>query len=115
MDELSKRLTVSMTRYSSSRQEVESMLVEQVRAQLAQATKTQQQQHQQQHRQLSGAGGSTTGANTVDTRNFLKLLQSTCGLAQIRSLCMTRMETWLLNPKVCLFFFFSYSALILYY
>ena len=35
------------------------------------------------------------------TRNLLRLMSSSCGLSEIRSLSSQRLEVWLQNPKVC--------------
>ena len=36
----------------------------------------------------------------IDNRNFLKLLQSTCGFAEVRAIALSKLEGWLVNPKL---------------
>jgi hypothetical protein len=38
----------------------------------------------------------------VENKNLMKLLQATCGYAEIRNFALTKMDGWLTNPKVSL-------------
>lgn len=93
----SKGLVIA--RYTSVRSEIEVHLVDLIRNQL-------NSKHQQANQRILGQTNSIlqSSANTVDNRNFLKLLQSTCGFGEVRAIALSKLEGWLVNPKVRLLF-----------
>lgn len=49
----------------------------------------------------AAAAAATAAANLVDTKHFIKFLQNICGIdAEIRTLCLSKIDAWLLNPKL---------------
>ena len=82
-------------RYSAVRNEIEVHLVDIIRNQLS-------SKHQQANSRILGQTNSIlqSSSNTVDNRNFLKLLQSTCGFGEVRAIALSKLEGWLVNPKV---------------
>ena len=85
-----------MPRYSSIRNEIEVQLVDLIRTQLSSKSQQANQRILGQTNSLLQSGS----LNMVDNRNFLKLLQSTCGFAEVRAIALGKLEHWLVNPKV---------------
>lgn len=84
-------------RYSSIRNEIEVHLVDLIRNQL-------NSKHQQANQRILGQTNSIlqSTANMIDNRNFLKLLQNTCGFGEVRAVALSKLEGWLVNPKLTL-------------
>lgn len=82
-------------RYASIRNEIEVHLVDLIRSQL-------NSKHQQANQRILGQTNSImqSSSNMIDNRNFLKLLQSTCGFGEVRALALSKLEGWLVNPKL---------------
>ncbi len=91
----SNHKSIIMPRYTSIRSEIEVHLVDLIRNQL-------NSKHQQANQRILGQTNSIlqSSANTVDNRNFLKLLQSTSGFCEVRAIALSKLEGWLVNPKV---------------
>jgi integrator complex subunit 1 len=93
------------------REEVRPLVVELVKSYMSSSNvgaKGQLLQHQQQQLAKQRLLGSQTinsstsplMANSVDSRNFIKLLQNTCGIEEIRAIALGKLEGWLLNSKL---------------
>ncbi len=95
--ETSNRKSQLIPRYSSVRSEIEVHLVDLIRNQL---NTKQQQLNQRILGQANSILQSSSAANMVDNKNFLKLLQSTCGFGEVRAISLSKLESWLINPKV---------------
>lgn len=97
-----KKATASLNRYVHSRPEIESFLIETLRVHLSNtataiaANKSNLMLPQQQQRQL----GQNPSISAADHRGLLKLLQSTCGVSEVRTMVLSKLETWLANPKL---------------
>lgn len=81
-------------RYSSVRNEIEVHLVDLIRSQL-------NSKHQQASQRILGQTNMMqSAANMIDNRNFLRLLQNTCGFGEVRGVALSKLEGWLVNPKL---------------
>lgn len=78
-----------LARYSAVRNEIEVLVVDIIRNYLS--SKVQQGQRINSQASIN---------NMADSRNFLKLLQSTSGFSEVRAIAISRLESWLANPKV---------------
>ena len=83
-----------MPRYTAVRNEIEVLVVDIIRNHISNKS----QANQRNNSQASSISGSSS--SVVDSRNFLKLLQSTCGFGEVRAIATSRLEGWLSNPKV---------------
>lgn len=81
-------------RYSSTRNEIEILIVDMIRQ------FSSKQQPAQRILGQSNLQSSSALATSNENRNFLKLLQNACGLGEVRALAATKLETWLNNPKL---------------
>ena len=91
-DKLSKNYKL-VPRYSANKAEVEAIIVDTARTMFSNGKPQITAQRIQNSTQASIN-------NLTDNRNFLKLLQNTCGIGEIRTLAMSKMEAWLANPKL---------------
>ena len=50
----------------------------------------------------AAAAAAAAGSNqSIDNKNFIKLLQNICGIdAEMRAICLSKIDAWLLNPKL---------------
>ena len=113
-----------ISRYAAVREQIEAMCVDVIRSHLSTSSSSSSQTNATIAaltsvgvNKLSGAaqsrpigsssmaasGGASSPSslmNACDTRNFIKLVQSMCGIGEIRALAMSKLDAWLINPKV---------------
>jgi integrator complex subunit 1 len=86
-------------RYDSIRTEIEILLNDLIRNQLNSTEKSASQPVKRLLGQTIPVRPEPVSSG--DSRNFLKLLQNICGLPEVRLIVLPKLETWLINPKLC--------------
>jgi integrator complex subunit 1 len=94
-----KRPQILAPRYVSIRSEIEVIVADMVRSYMNNGNKA-RQPIKRPLGSTSVLSSSSTAPSPIDNRNFLKLLQNTCGFSEIRAIVLTKLETWLMNTKV---------------
>jgi len=87
-------------RYATSRSEIEAFVIDVVKSQMANANSKSSMIQQRLLGQNIAHMGSQNLSSPMDNRGFLKLLQNTCGIAEIRAIALNKIEFWLANPKI---------------
>jgi hypothetical protein len=95
-----KRSHVLRPRYESIRSEIEVIVADMIRNYINNKSRQPVKRLLGQPGVGISSGVVGAGLNMVDNRNFLKLLQMTCGLGEIRAISLSKIELWLQNPKV---------------
>ncbi len=85
-------------RYDSIKNDIDQMIIELVKNQLNSSNMKISQLTASQR--ISTQSNILTNTLSCDNKNFLKLLQSVCGISEVRSMAIQRMEIWLSNPKL---------------
>lgn len=89
--------TSVMPRYAAIRNEIEILLVNLIRNFMSVNGKGQPLKRPNPQSTL---GSSFSVVNSIDNKNFIKLLQQTCGFGEVRAIALSKIENWLLNQKV---------------
>jgi hypothetical protein len=91
-DELNIKFKL-IPRYSSIRNEIEVLIVDMIK---------QFSNKQPPSQRLIGQSNLQPGAlgSSMENKNFLKLLQNSCGICEVRALASSKLDAWLAVPKV---------------
>jgi len=91
-DELNIKFKL-IPRYSSIRNEIEVLIVDMIK---------QFSNKQPPTQRLIGQSNLQPGAlgSSMENKNFLKLLQNSCGICEVRALASSKLDAWLAVPKV---------------
>ena len=87
-------------RYDSIKNDLDQMIVDLVKNQLNSSNIKASQLTPSQRLISSTPSTILTTASSCDQKNFLKFLQNVCGISEVRSMAIQRMEIWLSNPKL---------------
>jgi integrator complex subunit 1 len=95
-----KRPHILTPRYVSIRGQIEAIVKDMVDSYMKNDGNKQRQPIKRVLGQSGVLSSSPAALSHIDNRNFLKLLQNTCGFAEIRAIVMSKLDGWLGNAKV---------------
>lgn len=95
LDSTNSAIKKTVSRYSHIQQEMHTLAIDTIRNHINNSSK------QQLHSRLGASSLMSPQVNsTIDNRNFIKLAQAFCGLSEVRSMVVPRLEPWLANQKI---------------